>query len=125
MSLIIRCLYRPGGAEARLAIRDVHLEYMIGQRDRLEQGGALLARDGATVIGMFVTLKGCDHVDAEAFLAAEPYARAGLFETTTIEALDRFVPHDDPLFLETMLLDARRLKALSGAPGRDPRRHPE
>jgi uncharacterized protein YciI len=124
MPLIVRCLYRPGGAEERLAIRDIHLEYMIHHRDRLEQGGALLARDGATVIGMFVTLKGCDPTDAEAFLAAEPYTRAGLFATTTIETLDRFVPHDDPRFLETLLAQARRLKALTGAADRDPHRHP-
>jgi uncharacterized protein YciI len=106
MLTIVRCLYRPGGAEARLHIRDVHVEYMIANRYSLEQGGALVAEDG-TVEGMFLILRHESRAEVDAFLANEPYTRAGLFATVTIDRFDCFVPHADPQFLETLLVAAR------------------
>jgi uncharacterized protein YciI len=107
MVTVVRCLYRPGGAEERLHIRDVHVEYMIANRHFLEQGGALVSPDGA-VEGMFLMLRHDSLADVEAFLTDEPYTRAGLFATTTIECFDRFVPHADPHFLEKLLVAARQ-----------------
>jgi uncharacterized protein YciI len=106
MLTVVRCLYRPGGAEERLHIRDVHVEYMIANRRFLEQGGALVSPDGA-VEGMFLMLRHDSRAAVEAFLAGEPYTRAGLFASTTIECFDRFVPHADPHFLEKLLVAAR------------------
>ena len=114
MPVVIRCLYRPGGAEARLHIRDVHVEYMISNRHLLDTGGALVADDGQTVTGMFLILKCENKASAEAFLSDEPYTLAGLFESRTIEILDRFVPHRDPQFLEKLLVTARRWIVKSG-----------
>jgi uncharacterized protein len=107
MLTVVRCLHRPGGAEERLYIRDVHVEYMISNRQWLEQGGALMSVDGSTVEGMFLILRHDNRDDVEAFLSNEPYNRAGLFEKTTIERFDRFVPHSDPQFLEKLLVAAR------------------
>jgi uncharacterized protein YciI len=107
MLTVVRCHYRPGGAEERLHIRDVHIEYMIANRRWLEQGGALLSADGVTVEGMFLILRHDSREEAETFLANEPYTRAGLFANTTIERFDRFVPHSDPGFLEKLLVAAR------------------
>jgi uncharacterized protein YciI len=107
MFTVVRCFYKPGGAEQRLHIRDVHLEYMIANRQWLEQGGALLSVDGSTVEGMFLVLRHDSRDDVEAFLSNEPYNRAALFETTTIERFERFVPHADPQYLEKLLLAAR------------------
>jgi uncharacterized protein YciI len=107
MLTVVRCLYRPGGAEARLPIRDVHIEYMIANRKWLEQGGALMSSDGTTVEGMFLMLRYASRNEVEAFLANEPYTCARLFECVTIEPFDRFVPHSDPRFLEKLLAVAR------------------
>lgn len=107
MLTVVRCLYRPGGAEARLPIRDVHIEYMVANREWLEQGGALMSADGAIVEGMFLVLCHESREQVEAFLAGEPYTHAGLFQTVTIELFDRFVPHADPDFLEKLLFAAR------------------
>jgi uncharacterized protein YciI len=106
MLIVVRCLYRPGGAEERLHIRDIHVEYMLANRRWLEQGGALLSADGATIEGMFLILRHDSRQEAEIFLANEPYTRAGLFAETTIECFDRFVPHSDPRFLEKLLVAA-------------------
>jgi len=107
MLTVVRCLYRPGGAEDRLPIRDVRIEYMIANRQWLEQGGALMSADGAIVDGMFLMLRYASRKEAEAFLANEPYTSARLFESVTIESFDRFVPHSDPRFLEKLLAVAR------------------
>jgi len=107
MLTIVRCLYREGGAEERLAIRDVHVAYMIENRRWLEQGGALRSADGAIVEGMFLMLRHETREAVERFLANEPYSRAGLFESVTIDTFDRFVPHADPHFLENLLASAR------------------
>jgi uncharacterized protein YciI len=107
MLTVVRCLYRPGGAENRLPIRDVHIEYMIANRHWVEQGGALMSHDGSTVQGMFLILRHESRREVQAFLADEPYTRAGLFATLTIESFDRFVPHADPQFLEKLLVAAR------------------
>jgi uncharacterized protein YciI len=107
MLTVVRCLYRPGGAEDRLPIRDVHIEYMIANRHWVEQGGALMSPDGSTVEGMFLILRHESRREAQVFLANEPYTRAGLFATLTIESFDRFVPHADPQFLEKLLVAAK------------------
>jgi uncharacterized protein len=107
MLTVVRCQYRPGGAEDRLQIRDIHIEYMIANRQWLEQGGALMSSDGAVVEGMFLILRHESRKDVETFLGNEPYSRAGLFDSVTIEAFDRFVPHSDPNFLEQLLVGAR------------------
>ncbi len=107
MLTIVRSLYRPGGAEERLAIRDVHVAYMIEHRAWLDQGGALMSADGSGVEGMFLILRHDSREQVDAFLAGEPYTRAGLFKSVTIELFDRFVPHADPRFLEKLLVAAR------------------
>jgi hypothetical protein len=103
MPIIVQCFYRPGGADERLRIRDVHLEYIIKHQLMISTGGALMSADRKTTIGMFLVLE-YDEVElAEAFLAEEPYSQAGLFNTRTIEVLDRFIPHPDQEFLPKLL----------------------
>jgi uncharacterized protein YciI len=107
MLTVVRCRYRPGGAEDRLPIRDIHIEYMMANRVWLEQGGVLMSSDGTVVEGMFLILRHQSRKEVEGFLANEPYTRAGLFDSVTIETFDRFVPHSDPNFLEQLLVGAR------------------
>lgn len=105
MSVLVRCHYRPGGARERFRIRDVHLRFMIANRARIEAGGALMGLDGEAS-GMFLLLAGDSEAEAEAFLEAEPYTRAGLFASRTVEQASRFIPSDDPALLERMLAQA-------------------
>lgn len=99
MYFIVRCFYRPGGVEERLSIRRTHIDYMITHRHFIEQGGALVAADGESVVGMFLLFNVDSMTHAEKLLDDEPYTRAGLFEQRTIEILNRFIPHEDPNFL--------------------------
>lgn len=109
----LRCYYRPGGAEDRLAIRIPHLEYMIAALPIKLFGGAILADDGSA-IGMEVILRVPDRAAAERFLAAEPYARAGLFERVEITPVRPMVPPGDGTRLHAELARERARRA----PGR-------
>lgn len=112
MPIVVECIYRAGGAEERLKIRDVHLEYMIGNEHLIRLGGALLSDDGAIATGMFLVLVTERVAEARAFVDAEPYSRAGLFETVNLKRLQQFVPHEDPDFLASMLSSVRAGRGL-------------
>ncbi len=99
MYFVVRCFYRPGGAEERMSIRRTHVEHMIAHRHLIEQGGALVEAEGESVVGMFLLLSVDSVADVHRFLDDEPYTKAGLFAQRTIEVLNRFVPHPDPDFL--------------------------
>lgn len=105
----IRCHYRPGGAEARMAIRLEHIDYMIAALPNTIFGGALLD-DAGVPVGMEVILRLPDRAAAESFLAGEPYARAGLFASVVIERVRTMTPPNDggPLYEQRDLERARR-----------------
>lgn len=106
MTVLVRCHYRPGGADERYRIRDVHLRFMIDRRSEIEAGGALIGQHGE-VSGMFLLLACGTVPEAEAFLEGEPYTQKGLFASRTFEAALRFIPGDDSGLLETMLAEAQ------------------
>ena len=54
---LIRCTYRPGGAQDRLAIRREHIEHMLEWLPRTVFGGALLDSAGKEPVGMVVALR--------------------------------------------------------------------
>jgi len=99
MPFLLTCTYRPGGDVERLAIRDIHLEYMIANRDAILYGGALLSADGARTIGMMIVLAVEDPEAVRRFLAAEPYTSHGLFERIERDRVRQFIPSDDPQLL--------------------------
>ncbi len=74
---------RPGSLELRLATRPAHLEYLDGEAARIVIGGPVL--DGAgKPAGSLLVIDVEGHAAAEAFAAADPYAKAGLFESTVV-----------------------------------------
>ncbi len=83
MLFAITNLDRPGSADLRAATRDVHLGYLDGVLAQLAFAGPLLDADGKPV-GSLLIVEAADHAAAEAFAAADPYAKAGLFESVTI-----------------------------------------
>lgn len=80
---------RPGGEPIRAATRDAHLAYLERHKDILVLGGALLADDGSTRTGSVLIVNVPDRKAAEAFSAAEPFRKAGLFATVKITRMRR------------------------------------
>ena len=91
MPYLVHCLYRPGGAEERLAIRRAHIEHMLQWLPRTVFGSAILGDDGKPA-GMVVALDVTTEGEAQSFLEAEPYFRAGLFNKVSVNALVQMTP---------------------------------
>lgn len=91
MAYLVHCLYRPGGADERLAIRRAHIEHMLEWLPRTVFGSAILGADGKPA-GMVVALAVDTEADARRFIEAEPYCRAGIFEKISVNALVQMTP---------------------------------
>ena len=91
MPYLVHCLYRPGGAEERLAIRRAHIEHMLEWLPRTVFGSAILGDDGKPA-GMVVALDVAADAEARRFLESEPYFRGGLFDRVSLNALVQMTP---------------------------------
>lgn len=83
MLFAIICTDRPGGLDLRLATRPQHLAFLATYASKLVQGGALLDINDRPCGSLLVVDVG-DRAEAEGFAASDPYAKAGLFESTAI-----------------------------------------
>lgn len=83
MLFAISCTDKPGSLELRLATRPAHLEHLKAEQARIQMGGALLDAAG-NPCGSLLVIEAADRAEAEAFAAADPYAKAGLFESVAI-----------------------------------------
>ena len=85
MLFAIICSDRPASLDLRLATRPAHLAYLTTYTDRIVQGGPLLDTDGRPC-GTLLVIDVEDRAAAEGFAMTDPYAKAGLFESTVIRA---------------------------------------
>ena len=83
------CTDKPGHLEVRMANREAHLAHL---RDdpHVVQAGALIDVDGA-MCGSLIVFDTDARSHVEAFVAGDPYGRAGLFSDVRIEAWNRIV----------------------------------
>ena len=85
MIFAITCLDRADATGVRAATRPVHLEYLTSLGKVLVLAGPFLADDGATAIGSLLLVEAADKAAAEAIAAQDPYAKAGLFASVTVQ----------------------------------------
>ena len=83
MLFAIICTDRPGGLDLRLATRPTHLAYLTMYAQRIVHGGPTLDSDGRPC-GSLLIIEAEDRAAAEGFASSDPYAKAGLFESTVI-----------------------------------------
>jgi uncharacterized protein YciI len=76
----------------RTDLRPVHREYLGAAADHIAFAGPLLADDGQTVNGSLLVLDFPTRKDAEEWLAAEPYTKAGLYSTTAVHLFENRWP---------------------------------
>ncbi|MGE4280648.1 MAG: YciI family protein [Magnetospirillum sp.] len=88
----IICIDKPGSADIRLANRAAHLECLKALGDRLVLAGPFLSEDGEAMQGSLLVIDFDDRAAVDAFLAAEPYALAGLFESVTVRRYKKVLP---------------------------------
>ena len=97
MLFALICTDKPGSLAVRQAARPPHLDYLRGQETALHFAGPMLDPEG-NPCGSLLVIEAADRAAAEAFAAADPYAKAGLFESTVIRPL-RQVARDGKLAL--------------------------
>jgi uncharacterized protein YciI len=103
MAFQLFCLDDPQKPALRSKIRPDHLRYMIAHKDRILFGGPLKSADGSVSIGSAFALDYETRAEIDRFLAAEPYARSGLFSSVLIHPIVVMVPERWPGFLEEEL----------------------
>ncbi|WP_293907705.1 YciI family protein [Phenylobacterium sp.] len=81
---VLHCLDKAGSLDLRLTNREAHLAY-VGGRTEVKLGGPLLDDQG-DMAGSLLILEVADKAAAEAFSAADPYTRAGLWQRVAITA---------------------------------------
>ncbi|MBL8708546.1 MAG: YciI family protein [Rhodospirillaceae bacterium] len=90
MAFMIYCLDKPDHLEVRLANRPAHVEHLIAHEKRLITGGPLL--EGERMIGSLLVVDFATRAEVDTFLAADPYSKAGLFQSVTVTPYKNVFP---------------------------------
>jgi uncharacterized protein YciI len=85
-------LDRPDGAELRRRVRPEHKAYLGLVADRIAFAGPLLADDGETMTGSLLVIDFESREAALAWLADEPFTRAGLYASASVHAFANLWP---------------------------------
>jgi uncharacterized protein YciI len=89
MKFAIICADKPGALQIRLDTRTAHLAY-IEQTGTVTQAGPFL-NDAGDMCGSLVVVEVADLAAAKAWADNDPYAKAGLFESVSVQAWKRVI----------------------------------
>lgn len=89
MKFAVMCTDKPGALQIRLDTRAEHLAY-IEQTGVVEQAGPFLNEAGE-MCGSLLVLDVADLAAAQAWADGDPYAKAQLFESVTVQAWKRVI----------------------------------
>ena len=92
MHFVIFCVDKPGHQQVRLDNRPAHLEFLKANVDKIVTAGPMQTDDGEGMIGSMLVLDVADRKAAEDFAAGDPYAKAGLFESTLVKRWKQVIP---------------------------------
>ncbi len=84
MPFLIDASDREGAADLRQQIRPAHLSFLADHEHLLLAAGAKLSDDGTVPQGSFYIVDTDERAAAEAFIAEDPYSKAGVFGTIVI-----------------------------------------
>lgn len=85
MSLFVfHGLDKAGALELRKATREAHLAWIASLNPHVKIGGPMLSDDGATPLGSMLVVEAESLADAKVLFAQDPYAVAGLWESTSV-----------------------------------------
>ncbi|MEM0989917.1 MAG: YciI family protein [Pseudomonadota bacterium] len=90
MLYAIICIDKPDHLEVRKANRDAHLAHIKGSNGAIVQAGPFLDADGG-MCGSLLMYEADEISAAQDWAAADPYARASLFQSVEIRSWNRVV----------------------------------
>jgi hypothetical protein len=94
MLFVVHALDKPDALPARQANYEAHKAFLATCGDygvRMVMSGPLVADDGATMIGSFLLLEATDRAAIERFHKADPFYKAGIWDSPRITAFLRRV----------------------------------
>lgn len=83
---------RADAGDLRQQVRPLHKSYLAQVADRIAFAGPLLADDGTTMIGSLLAIDFASREAALAWLADEPFTRAGLYASSEVHAFQNLWP---------------------------------
>ena len=92
MLYIFRLLDKPDTAALRQRVRPQHKNYLGAVAERIAFAGPLTHDDGVTMIGSLLVIDFGSRDAAQAWLANEPFTRAGLYASVEIHAFVNLWP---------------------------------
>ena len=92
MVYVFTLMDRPDGLPLRLRVRPEHKAYLAAAADHIAFAGPLTSDDGQTMIGSLLAIDFQSREAAQAWLANEPFTRAGLYASTSIQAFTNLWP---------------------------------
>jgi len=84
MLYVCICKDKPNASELRQETRETHLEHLRAHAGAVVSAGPLLSDDGATPVGSLLIVEAGSVDAARAMMEADPYAKAGLFESIDV-----------------------------------------
>ena len=78
--------------DLRMANRPDHVEYLKAHREKIVAAGPTLGDTPEQMTGSVLIMEFGDLAEAENWAANDPYAKAGLFESTTISPWKNVIP---------------------------------
>ncbi len=89
---VFHLIDKPDSGALRLRIRPEHKAYLALMADRIAFAGPLMAEDGQTMIGSLLAIDFDSLAAAEAWLADEPFTRAGVYAASSVHAFVNLWP---------------------------------
>lgn len=75
---------KPGQEQVRAEARPAHMAFLAEHAEKVVFAGPLTSEDGASSIGSLLAVEAASVAEAKAFLDADPFAIAGIFESVEI-----------------------------------------
>ena len=92
MLFVLHLLDKPDAAALRQRVRPEHKIYLAQAAERIAFAGPLLQDDGDTMVGSLLVIDFPSRAAAQAWLADEPFTRAGLYAGVQIHAFANLWP---------------------------------
>jgi len=92
MIYIFQLIDKPAAAELRQRVRPEHKAYLASVADRIAFAGPLTTDDGQTMMGSLLAIDFESRDAAQAWLADEPFTRAGVYAVSSIHAFVNLWP---------------------------------
>lgn len=83
---------KPGAGELRRRVRPEHKIYLTAVADRIAVAGPFTHDDEVTMLGSLLVIDFLSRDAAHAWLAKEPFMKAGLYSSTTVHAFVNLWP---------------------------------